>query len=211
MENRKVLCVTFPRSGHGVLAKLLKAYFQDKFRYCEYYRCCHRIPCVHPETNFQKIHDFQLKVENNPSNFYIVQYRHPLESITSLYRKSLERGWYDIKEDTKEEWIRFFKREIIFWKKFINKWVINNHNPNTYYLRYNELIAQTAIKLKEVIVFINPEITIELSRIEKIVAEIGMGVKNRIEDFKYFNKREFQEMEDVVHKELQTLSLKTLF
>src|SRR4030042_821818 len=82
---RKTVCVTFPRSGHHMLVRLLTRYYagelgplQDspkiqklaakhhyragKLCYCEYYDHCRTVPCSDTNTNFQKTHALDLKL-----------------------------------------------------------------------------------------------------------------------------------------------------
>jgi hypothetical protein len=76
MENRKIPCVSFPRSGHHLLGRCLKQYFGRDFHYCpNVFRKAH---FKDPKTNYQKNHDFDLSLPNTRAWYYVIQYRHPL-------------------------------------------------------------------------------------------------------------------------------------
>lgn len=56
--------VSFPRSGQLMTYSLLWDLHERlgmKFTYCEFYRCCKRLPCA-KGCEFSKNHDFQLNV-----------------------------------------------------------------------------------------------------------------------------------------------------
>src|SRR6187399_650150 len=75
---RSVHGVSFPRSGHHLLANCLLAYFGEtpyvqkttgesiipellgswNFTYCEFYNHCNQVPCPCPTTTYQKNHDY---------------------------------------------------------------------------------------------------------------------------------------------------------
>ena len=91
---RNVQGVSFPRSGHHLLVNFLQRYFGGRFAYCEYYNHCQQQPCANPANNLQKSHDFGLELPADGAGDYLLQYRHPLYSITSnyfLHLRSLER------------------------------------------------------------------------------------------------------------------------
>ena len=135
-RNEKVICVTFPRSGHHLFARILAKYFSrdlydgyvkkstkhfvaGTFCYCEYYRHCKSSPCSDVKTNFQKNHDFEGSLPNTRLLKYIIQYRTPVESLISNFE-------FDIKNSKRpneiEEWEKFASYGILYWKKFVNKW-----------------------------------------------------------------------------------------
>ena len=77
--------VSYPRSGHGLLAEFLIRYFGPSFSYCEYYGHCRQAPCANPHNHFQKNHDFGLALPVPRDRPLLIQYRNPLYSIASNF------------------------------------------------------------------------------------------------------------------------------
>jgi len=128
----KVCCITFPRSGHHLLVNCLLKYFSrdinypateghltfkqcrqvlhaGDFHYCEYYNHCKSIPCTDPTVNFQKYHDIHMGFEFDRAKKFVIQYRHPIETIVSYYNflilTSKELGMCI--EDNEKNWSNF--------------------------------------------------------------------------------------------------------
>ena len=128
-----VSCVTYPRSGHHLLVRLIANYqlnlnqktfcvhknLEDphgyisagQMQYCTYYRHCNSVPCTDNACNLQKNHDFDLTLELPATNKLLVQVRHPLESIISFYYWRLKRANEHSKNktDSRAAWQRFLK------------------------------------------------------------------------------------------------------
>ncbi len=77
--------------------------------------------------NYIKDHDFLLEVPIEPTNLYLVQYRHPLESLVSYFEFNVH---HNIVVDTEDNFYDFVSKEIIFWKNFVGKWCLSNDNMN---------------------------------------------------------------------------------
>ncbi|MBW2046214.1 MAG: hypothetical protein JRI96_15265 [Deltaproteobacteria bacterium] len=227
---KKIQCITFPRSGHHLLVNCLARYFGEdllfdsrsiesgkdrshfsagELVYCEYYHHCGQTPCADPKTNFQKNHDFGLKLENNLSYNYIIQYRHPIESIVSYYKFQTE--YSHTIENNKQNWMSFFKKSMVYWAGFTHKWIIKNKNPQTYYLLYFDLVNNPGVKLKEVIGFIRPSKKVNVKRLSTVVDKTGLRTSCKIKEFRFYDPRFFKEMERKVYKELELLSIKSIF
>jgi hypothetical protein len=71
--------VSWERSGHHLLERILIAYFGDEFGYCEHYSpddCCKSVPCLKAGTiNLSKNHDMKSIVPIVDGVKYIIQYR----------------------------------------------------------------------------------------------------------------------------------------
>ena len=206
---KKIQNVSFPRSGHALLRRCLQLYFGEKFIFCEFYSGCKTTPCINPQTNYQKNHDFDLKLENNPSLSYIVQYRHPVETLTSYYRQCLDDSV--LKEDSRQKWTAFCNGKLDAWKRFVNKWVVNNENPNTVYVPFSELIDNPEAKLKEIIKFMDPLREPDTDRISEVIGEMDITPRRPIQDFKYYDRQLFMETEKKILKELALLDIKPVF
>ena len=266
---KKILCITIPRSGHCLLLNLLLKYFSGNMKYpeiqglntpimcketlsagdlhyCEYYNHCRKIPCIDPHTNFQKNHDYDLSLENNPNYNYIIQFRHPVEVFISWYkfRIKYDKKFLDLKtQDIKENWIKFIglqssislknlfhkwnqrqffhqqsrkiksgepSNKLLYWKNFVYKWIINNPNPNTYYLSYYDLIKDPIGKLKDIITLINPEKTPNIRLIHEVVKQQNINYLSTITNFKHWDKNLFKRIEREVSKELKILHFKDI-
>jgi len=224
--NRKnfVQCVTFPRSGHHWLVHLLTKYFSKNinylhskedqknvlragtFYYCDFYTHCKQIPCPNYKTNFQKNHDLELKLKKSANFKYIIQFRHCLPSLISWY---LFKVRTDNLKDGNQEWEKFARKNIIFWKNFIKKWILSTKNDkNIIYLSYEELTQNPEESLKKVIKFINPKEQINSKFIKDIINKQGIKKVRNIKAFKYFDPKFFKEIEQKIYPELQKLGLK---
>jgi len=228
MGHRNITCITFPRSGHHLLVNTLLKYFSrdvnyskigDKgflgrtpiragtFCYCEYYRHCLQHPCIDKRTNFQKNHDFKLRIKNDFTQYYIVQCRTPVEAIVSSYyfRKAAPQrtplktqSIIPILKRCKHALIHLifyrdnafsklvFWYELLYWKRFIYKWAINNKNKNIYFLPYCELIKAPKTKLKEVIKFINPDELIDEALLSDIINHLHIYNRSLVKKQNFF-------------------------
>lgn len=235
---RKIICVTFPRSGHHLLTNaLLKYYSKDlnfintdgekfnenqnvisagnSFQYCEFYNHCKQIPCIDQNTNFQKNHDFGLKMDISDSQFYVILYRNPLESIVSLYKYALKSTYNNFLDCqfhfNREGWEYFAKYTIVYWKKFINKWVVGKNSANKLFLSYGELINYPMTSLINVIKFIKPEEEVDLKFLKLVVDKINFSKKNDIRDFEYYDRDFFAEIEREALDEIKSIGIDSKF
>ena len=258
MQNRKIQCITFPRSGHHLLVNILLKYFSENiffpeisdtkvdkqcnkvvcggdFHYCEYYHHCRTSPCADPRTNFQKNHDFDGRVQNCRNNYYVIQYRHPLECLISFFE------WWNARarkhKTSQEDWFRFIygnpskklslghakywiKKNVLIsyshpflqsWRFFVKKWIIENKNPNTYTLLYDDLIHNSLRKAEEVIKFINPEKLIKIELIRDVCKHTTRQKKRDITKYRYWDYKLFRNMERHCYKEIKILDLPAYF
>jgi len=201
----KTICATFPRSGHDLLFQCLQRYFMDDFHYCEFYHHCGKVPCADHSTNFQKNHDFDLTLFNNPAYNYVIQYRHPIESIISWYNLKLSNR--QIREDTVTIWVYFLHQKIEFWKKFVKKWIIENKNPYVYYLNYRDFVNNPQIKLKETVEFLDPSTPANMALISDIISKMHICLRSDIKKFRYYNPVLFRQIESRLSYELNRLKL----
>ena len=205
----KIQNVSFPRSGHALLRRCLQLYFGSEFRFCGYHGGCRKSPCINPQTNYQKIHDFNLKLEINPKLTYLIQYRHPVESLISLYKMYVRIGV--IKEDTKENWLHFCNKNIIYWKGFIKKWVIENKNPNVVFVPFTELLNNSKDALRKAIKTMTPGTEIDETKVHNIIQTLNITDRGSIKDFKYYDFNFFKEMEDRAKPELKAIHMRRIF
>jgi hypothetical protein len=203
---KKIRCITFPRSGHWLLEQCLRDYFGEDFYYCEFYHHCNEIPCTDSKTNFQKNHDLDQQAINSPTYNYVIQYRYPTSALVSFYTLAVKEGWKAVVyEDNKKEWMRFAEEKIKFWRSFVQKWVINNDNPNTVFVKYEDLINNPRFKLKEVISFMKPSKKVDLELVDDIVRKRNIKFRNDVKEFKYYDPYFFADIEQRANEELLIL------
>jgi hypothetical protein len=87
---QKIHHLSFPRSGRHLMVRCLKQIYKDPLHYCEFYTHWRRTPCSDPATNLQKKHDFKLRISKSADQRYVVQYRHPVEAISSWFNLVLK-------------------------------------------------------------------------------------------------------------------------
>jgi hypothetical protein len=84
-----MLIISFPRSGQHLFERMIKhisLYYKKEFSYCEYYNCCKKIPCT-KKSIFQKNHDFDLKLQLQKNDKFIILYRKDkIAQLESYYR-----------------------------------------------------------------------------------------------------------------------------
>jgi len=255
---KNILCVTYPRSGHHLLVNMLLKYFSRDieypdtddsrispngvndevitaggFNYCEFYGHCNSVPCSDPRTNFQKNHDFELRLRKDRNRKHIVQYRHPLNALISLYEARLEtRASAGIQcEDSSREWLDFIgccqlkdalgawsrmryrkvPGRILYWKLFSRKWILNGDLPDACHLSYERLTEQPARALAEVIAFIDPDENPDLDLIGEITARqnvhCGRNTRETLSAFRHYDEDFFCRIEESVAAELQALGM----
>jgi hypothetical protein len=226
---RCITNVTFPRSGHHLLEKLLRNYWEDDFRYCEYYTHCRRTPCRDRDTNWQKNHEFDLKLARTPDRFYVVQYRHPFEAISSWYQWELNSGFLAEKNgelkswlqrlfhfwpklalmfepDDRVRWERFLDEKLGFWRQFVEKWVLPGPADNMLLLPYGRLVADP-----RAVVFADPENAVDLERINSIVDERQIRRSRAYTEFRHFSPPKDREVEAQFLDILRTIEVPSLF
>ncbi len=186
-----VINVSFPRSGHHLLVDCIRDVVGPELRYCESYGHCRRVPCPSPSTNWQKTHDFGLAVPIDGTHRYIVQYRHPIDSIASWYRWELERGiraewngtmatrilrrvpgWpalaVTVRPDTPARWGSFARDKLQFWRRFVDKWLLSTSDVDLLALPYDQLVSQPRVELGRVLGFVAPGLDVDSADLDRI-------------------------------------------
>jgi len=206
---KRVQCICYPRSGHRLLRTCLRDYFGKRLVVCAVHSHCKSVPCISPDTNYQKNHDFKLKTPNNHSMNYIIQYRTPLESIVSLYKYNLNCNASKI--DNRHEWERFCLKNISYWRKFVKKWVIKNKNQNTLFIEYSELVENPKKKIIGAARFMLYGKKFNKKKALKIIRRKDISYRSDIREFKYYDPKFLKKIEDSAKKEIEILGLKKYF
>ena len=135
-----VVCATFPRSGHHYLVNLLSAVLHSKLVYCESYTTG-----IVDGANLIKDHDFELNRVADTSENYIIQIRHPLNAIISLFEQRLRMN---VLSDTLADWELHAQREMAYWVNFYSKWVLGVAGSNAFQavlIRYEDLVTNPSV------------------------------------------------------------------
>jgi len=190
---RYVTCVEPPRNGNALLVDYLREYFDDEWHYCEFYTACISAPCINKNTIFQRNHDFELDLENNPDSHYLVQMRHPLHSIVSHYERRVEIGVYG--DDNVDVWIAHSLEWIKFFQAFCGKWVLNNPYENYSIITYEEILADPIQAIGSVIKFCAPNHTPDQRRLAELKDTVFVKKIRDPRKFKFFDSLQFALME----------------
>lgn len=144
---RALLGVSFPRSGHHFLERLLRAAAGPDYRYCEFYGppgCCRSVPCRRPGAfRLQKSHDFGL---DHPRELvdclYVIQTREPLGAALSDREMYVEHhGGAAASRADHEVWLG---RKAAHYVGFHDRWVAQAPPGPSVLVDYRELRADPA-------------------------------------------------------------------
>ena len=222
---RYVACISYPRSGHHLTVRVLQQYFKHDFKYCQFYNnqegnCCQSFPCTDESVRMTKNHDMELNrpnavgLQKQPEVPYLVLIRNFLEAVVSDYNLFLRRN-----EDTYDAWVGFSERKIQYYKKFMQKWVLEDDGMEKQIIRYEKLTAEPVEQFTRMIEFFHPPTPVDQSRLESIINQAvledvkptgidvirNFGVKNRrkLQDFKHFDENHFTHLECELDKEFE--------
>ena len=225
----KVQAVSVPRSGHHLLVNCLKDYFGDKLGYCG--NVFRTDPFSNSEITFQKNHDFSLDLPVEPGLKYLVQYRHPLESLISWYRwvvrngiqAEMNYGWRPLinkkapfwslytRRNTQTRWHAFLEKRIPWWTKFISKWIIDIDHPSVCHVDYAGFIRDPFNTLSQVLIFFEPVEDLDKKRLLEIIAKHDIRPKSNIKEFEYYDERIFRNIEKELIDYLDTAGIRPLY
>lgn len=231
MIDKRILHVSFPRSGNGFLRMLLVKILKDELVHFDPYMKKLKGSDVGDSTNireanFIKTHDFhlrgtrELKMQFPGDRKYLVQIRHPLPAIVSFYEFSLATD--EIKDDSRENWVGFLESRLEYWKRFVALWV-EGASDDRLIVRYEELVENPLPVLRDVVPFISPGKEVDISVMERAIAttsKINVFPKTpareeKVRDvtkFRYFDETHFRKMEERVGaNQLRDLALPVLF
>lgn len=200
----KIINISFPRSGHHLLVNILKKYFKDEIKYCEYYisnEGCgcfggpnpNNVLCIKEETNFQKQHDFE-KLFYRPRVFlvpkdldrkYLILYRkNKYKALLSWYEMFLDDPNSKI-EHSEEGFREFMSWFSNFYNKWVNKWVRDKEIKDKLTITYEDLTSDTVETIFEVIKFINGKPN--RNKIKDSIIQHTVRDKRKLEDSDFYN------------------------
>jgi hypothetical protein len=150
-ELMRTECISFPRCGHHLLERLLRAYFEERFRYCDLYLEPEKSLECNERTNFQKNHDFALTTAVKTDLQYLVLVRDPREALISWFRLQTRNGEL---EYTHEAWKKFATDGWRYWAGFFDKWVIAPR-PGRLVVDYRDLVTTPVASLSRIVEFLS--------------------------------------------------------
>ena len=182
-----VVGISWPRSGHHMLVRLLTLYFGDSFGYCEFHagtpnlsditECCRTVPCRHADRiALTKNHDFDLQTPQIEGQKYLVQYRDFVPSVVSNFELHVRNG----APDTEDSFRHFASMEFTRYRAFMFKWVYSDFASDQLLLDYNGFIADPQGYLGWAVAFLAPEHEIDHDRLADAVARVdGERIEKR--------------------------------
>ena len=187
--------ITFPRSGHTWLSRILKYYFLNNLNYCEFHTDPSNSIDLNVNTNLQKNHDFDLKTEIKSDRKYLIQIRKKYECLNSLYRLdslNIDRNMNKHDEDqmTRTNFIEtygisyfdFLNEKGKYYDNFLSKWVFVNID-NSKLVIYEKLKNDTFKESKSIIQFLCDNQVDD----EKLIKVIEYSNKPHTSGFDYEN------------------------
>jgi len=207
--------VSIPRSGHGAVYQVARRYFGDAFVYCDDQNeknrhCgCRAVPCVNPARTFAKCHDLDLRASPGmpiiPSERYFIQYRNPVRSIVSYYHVHLEDHQ---DECERADWERFALRYVLYWNRFIDKWVLDfpEDAAAPFYCTYESLLSEPKARMREILTFLSDE-PLDDEALTRILEKRPIAPRDRLAKFEYYDPVFLRELEDAASERLAELDL----
>jgi hypothetical protein len=189
--------------------------------YCESGHHCRQWPCPDSRTNFQKQHDKRLELQPLPGYVYLVQYRHPLESLVSYYSWTLKNRPTSLPEagNSERNWLAFLglansqniPEQLAYWRGFVSKWVLSSMTYPRLSVSYSALVDQPEEQLADVVRFMTQTKTPDRALIRAIVKNMSVRRRRAIEDFRFYDRRYFSQLESLVAPELDALGIPRYF
>lgn len=205
-----VIGVSWPRSGHHMLVRLLQLYFGPEFGYCDFYggkpwvdeieTCCKQIPCVHADRIWlTKNHDFELNLPQIPNQKYLIQYRDFAPSVVSNFELFVRNGG----EDSVLAFRKFASGEFTRYLGFVERWVTSEFATDQLRLNYSVFLNDPHTELSRAVTFLNPGTPVDADRIAAAIANVdgeeikqgrvkslhksGVHPERALSDFRHFS------------------------
>ncbi len=210
-----ILGASIPRAGHHLLAWCLQNYFGDRLGYCAYYveeKCCRKFPCENHQGRefiYIKNHDFDFVLPKNLPAKYVIQVRGILPVLISNFELSLK---VDKGEDTWDHFVRASKFWTGYYKRFLEKWVMEScMEDRSIVVVYENLVSDFEKQMYEIVKFIEPTEEVDSNKIKLIFDNERIFLKRKVEDFKHFNEEYFRQIETDLSPYLQAANIPTHF
>jgi hypothetical protein len=206
-----VIGISWPRSGHHMLVRLLHLYFGSDFGYCDYYghdkTCCRTVPCQKAgQINFTKNHDFALDTPQIPDQKYLIQYRDFLPSVISNYELFIRQGG----EDSRTAFCKFASTEFGRYQGFVRKWITSEFGQRQLILNYADFLDDPEGHLAKVILYMGAGKQLNLTTLRDAIEQVdgekveqhkvqqlkksGVHVSRDVTAFRYYDKNLFAQL-----------------
>ncbi len=175
----------FPRSGHRFLRNICQAYLGEDFVFKSAHVAKDR---EISNATYIKDHDFGVmnavpERQITGDAQYLVQYRHPLESMQSYFEFRVFHGHA---EDSADSWAEFLPWGLNYWKAFVSKWCLDPDRlagHRVLVLRYSDLYGDTMGSALQAITFLTGgEGKINQERLRRTVDRFTGGFSRYAED-----------------------------
>jgi len=220
-----VIGISWPRSGHHLLERLLKRYIGERFVYCTDYfgekmneteykaRCCDTQLCPYRDhVHFCKNHDERLLVPKVSGARYLVQYRSFVPAMISNFEK--RAGIHC--EDTEEDFRQIALRRARKYRNFIEKWVLpRDTGIQKLVIRYEDLTGDTQNSMMKILDLFGLGASIDHHYLRDIIAteakhanlkgerivteNFGVRLTRNPENFRYYSSDFFARLEEMTH------------
>lgn len=164
--------VSWPRSGHHLLVRLLQSVLGARFGYCQHYHtsaaCCGQLPCRHPAVHLSKSHDFDGALPRDPGRRHLIQWRAFLPSVVSDFELVVRAGG----EDSREAFLSHASHRFGAWLAFQRRWVLWGQEQGQLVLRYEELIADPGAALARVLKALAPGRVFDRAHVARALARV---------------------------------------
>lgn len=188
--------ISFPRSGQNLFHRLLKHiynYYHLSYSYCGFYDCCNQVPCLEKK-QFQKNHDFDLKLDIHKNDPFFVLYRsNKISQLEAYFRYEYSKKYTNININYNNptifnDLIQFIHNHSNYYEQFLKKYIHTNKFNNVFFIEYDDFIRNQKTYIKKIIMYLNLPIHYEKIDIdvENIIEHFELiEYKNRLDIFNY--------------------------
>lgn len=205
--------VSWPRSGHHLLVRILTAYFGDRFSYCEHYTpsdCCKTVPCDRAGMiSLSKNHDRESIVPILRGGRYLVQFREFCPSVVSNFELYVR----NTKKDSPRSFRKFANKQAARYVRFMERWATADVDDATFVrVAYERLTASPTETMETLTKLFAPNELPDKNRLaasiesteritvrgslEQPEAEHGVLASRDISTFRYFDADFFRRLDE---------------